>query len=343
MQTRTRRHGFTLVEVLMVIAIIGVLVGLIVPAVQITLNSVKKSSIAMEAQAMGTAVEQYKTKFGAYPPDGASRSDFERHFRKAFPNIAASEFAALYSVANAGNGLLSTLTVMDPAEALVFCLGGFSDDPVHPFTGTGGPLVLVPGGGGWQYNVDRNEPLFEFKQERLSVEVVGAATVSNDEGVLYGSVPDNDLLPVYNTGNGRIAPYVYFCSRTYSFAVSGSTFFNFYNPSSMAGVARPYKSDDVNTSVAQVSAPDVYFRYANDRSFQILTAGLDDNYGGVPGVPNAGTPTFYRYPSGQSLNIVTGQTVGNLVRYAEQPGLVSAQLDNAGNFSDGVLENGLPD
>jgi prepilin-type N-terminal cleavage/methylation domain-containing protein len=324
------RVGFTLVEVLVVIAIIGVLVGLIVPAVNIARRSVQRAAIVFEVQSLANAVEQYKTKYGDYPPDGSDRSVFERHFRKAFPNIASSEFTTLYANANSSSGVATA--VMDPPEALVFALGGFSADPAHPFTGAGGPLFVS--GNSVQYNVDRNAPLFEFKQGNLTLDASSGVTVSSDE-VLLGA-GSNDMLPVYTTGNGRIAPFVYFDSRTYRV---GTAFYNFYKPTNVPGVARPYKSDQVNTTVNRASNPDGHYRYANDRTFQIISAGLDDDYGGVPGLPNNSTPEFYRYPSGTSLNILTGAS--NNSRYAESGGAASAQLDNATNFADGILEDAL--
>lgn len=360
----TRKHhrkAFTLIEVLIVIAIIGILVGLIVPTANYAWKRVVAASIAIEVQTLGNAVEQYKNKFGDYPPDGSNAADFSRHCRKAFPNIAATELALLglqvpsgsNPVANSSSGL--TVSVMDPAEALVFFLGGFSDDATYPFTGPGGPLFLmdssgaqVNSGGAYvsvQYNVDRNAPLFEFKQERLSLFVTPAGlTYSNDEALLFGAAATaNDRMPVYNPGRGRVAPFVYFDSRSYSFPFSGKPFFNFYNPTNIGGVARPYKSDEVNTTVAQSTAPDRYFRYANDRSFQIISAGLDDAYGGVIGTPaTSGTPVFYRYPSGASLDIMSGTEFGNFARYTEVAGEPSAQLDNATNFADGTLDAALP-
>lgn len=337
------RSGFTLVEMLVVISIIGLLVGLTVPAVMIARRSVQQSAIVFETQTLGNAVEQYKTKFGDYPPDGSDRSIFERHFRKAFSNIAASEFTALYANANSSSGVATS--VMDPPEALVFALGGFSSDATHPFTGKGGPLFLTNSGGVQvdssqayttaQYNVDRDNPLFEFKQGNLTLDASSGVTLSSDE-LLLGAGTTNDLLPVYTTGNGRLAPFVYFDSRSYRV---GAAFYNFYKPTNVKGVARPYKSDQVNTTVNKNTNPDGHYRYANDRSFQIISAGLDDDFGGVTGLPNNNTPEFFRYPSGTSLNILTGAS--NSSRYAEQTGAASAQLDNATNFADGILENAL--
>lgn len=348
---RVHRSGFTLVEMLVVISIIGLLVGLTVPAVNMARRAVQRAAIVFEVQTLGNAVEQYKTKFGDYPPDGSDRSIFERHFRKAFSNIAASEFTALYANANSSSGVATS--VMDPPEALVFALGGFSSDATHPFTGKGGPLFLTNSGGvqvdssqaytAAQYNVDRDNSLFEFKQGNLTLESSSVETVSIDERDLFSNLNHlnvqmpNDRLPVYTTGNGRTVPFVYFDSRSYRV---GTAFYNFYQPTKVVkGVARPYKSDQVNTTVNKNTNPDGHYRYANDRTFQIISAGLDDDYGGVAGLPNNNTPEFFRYPSGTSLNILTGAS--NSSRYAEQTGTASAQLDNATNFADGILEDAL--
>lgn len=348
---RSRRGGFTLVEILTVVAIIGILVGLLVPAVNMARRSIQRGAIVFEVQTLANAVEQYKNKFGDYPPDGSSSTLFERHCRKAFPNISSTELSLLGAtvggvrVANSTAGTNIPGSVMDPPEALVFFLGGFSDDPVYPFSGPGGPLFCVnssgvqckssdPGLTSVQYNTDRNAPLFEFKQQRLSLAVVSGATVSNDESTLFSGT--NDLLPVYNSGNSRRAPFVYFDSRTYS----GSSYVNYYgNPT--LGFARPYKSDQVNTTVAYATAPDAYYRYMNDRSFQIISAGLDDAFGGLD--PTTNTTRFFAYPTGQliDISIPPSSPQTGAKRYAETTGLPSPQLDNATNFADGVLENAL--
>ncbi len=189
-QTLASRSAFTLVEILIVVAIIGILMALAVAGIRAAQRTIQAQAIAMELASLSQSVESYKTKYGSYPPDGSSRAAFESHFRSVFPNILASEFAALYSVgayptANSNAPVVSGVPtgVMDPAEALVFCLGGFSKSATNPFTGPGGPLVAVSGGS-YQYNVDRNEPLFPFDQGNLTLDTSSGLTLSTDEGLL---------------------------------------------------------------------------------------------------------------------------------------------------------------
>ncbi|QDV22951.1 type II secretion system protein [Aureliella helgolandensis] len=348
-----QRIGFTLVEVLTVVAIIGILVGLIVPAVNYALTKVKQNAMAMEVITLAGAVEQYQQKYGDYPPDGSSLTSLQRHLRKAFPRIAESEGVLLTSFSNASN---FPGAVMDGPEALVFFLGGFSSDPVYPFSGTGGPFYILNTSGvqvnsstpaseraSVQYNVDRSSPLYEFKQSQLTLDTSTGLTVSSDEAELFGEfrrVPGqsqqpmpNDLLPVY-VPSGMLAPYVYFNSQTYS---AGGVF-NYYH-SDAIGTARPYRSDEVKTT--GTIAADTYYRYMEPKTFQLMTAGLDDNYGGAP-QPATGAPVYFRFPSGASLDITVdldSQSGPN--NYQVQQGLPSQQLDNATNFSAGILGDAL--
>ena len=59
--------GFTLVEVLVVIAVIGILVGLLLPAVQAARSASRKSDCGNKLKQLGTAVHQFHERMGTMP------------------------------------------------------------------------------------------------------------------------------------------------------------------------------------------------------------------------------------------------------------------------------------
>lgn len=64
------RRGFSLVEVLVVLAIIAVLVGLIGPAVQRSRETARNTRCKNNLRQLGTAVQNHHTKLGHVPQDG---------------------------------------------------------------------------------------------------------------------------------------------------------------------------------------------------------------------------------------------------------------------------------
>src|SRR5688572_27705256 len=83
--SRTPKHGFTLVEMLVVISIIAILAALLIPAINMAIRAARNAAIGVEINQLATAIESYKQDKGDYPPNFRDINVVLRHIRKCYP------------------------------------------------------------------------------------------------------------------------------------------------------------------------------------------------------------------------------------------------------------------
>ncbi len=314
------RRGFTLVEMLVVIVIILILVGLLTPVIGAALAHGKEAAIQAEIGNLDSAIKAYKERYGAYPPsDMATPAVVAQHLQRIFPRCNVTlELQAVVALSP------NSTTPMSPAQALVFWLSGFSNDPEHPITGRlslnlSNNTFQIPNGFNWALNAPA--PLMNFSQDRLIIN-----TATNGTG---------PYVPVYVPSNVLTAPFVYFSSPNYltywnknpapiisSFQFPGTV----WAAQGGQGGVLPYLQDSGNlANLFPNAASTGVVPFANPSSFQIISAGLDDDYGGSAAGVGA------TYPSGVGTGSISVTINGVSNTYTYNPYL--GDKDNLTNFS----------
>ncbi|PQO28425.1 DUF1559 domain-containing protein [Bremerella cremea] len=112
---RIRRNAFTLVELLVVIAIIGVLIALLLPAVQQAREAARRMQCSNNFKQLGLALHNYHDTFGAFPYGSRAGT-------VSYPNLSG---------VNWRTSILPFLEQKNVFDQLNFETGSFNE----PFTG----------------------------------------------------------------------------------------------------------------------------------------------------------------------------------------------------------------
>jgi prepilin-type N-terminal cleavage/methylation domain-containing protein len=337
-----RRGGFTLTELLIVIAIIGVLASLITAAAMNALRAGRRARIALEIKNVTASMEDFKNQFGTYPPNGMSGnynntltrvvSDFERMAKKAFPRINPQElevFRAIGGKPNVDSNICPDGALqrgLSAGEALYFWLGGFSDDPQYPLSGPGGPAHEEDVG----EVLENRRPRYEFALTRLGPQTDGELDPTKVRTLRFILTKNGAPTPPLAIRFWRFYPdgsehaYVYLDTSRYKPAqyqlpAYDNTIFTdeppiYAIPQLRTGLKEPSSDGKPNDLV-----------FANQRKFQILHCGIDDAWG-------EGFAAFGQLERPAVTNS------NDVITFPEGP-FLGELADTMTNFTDGTLED----
>jgi len=82
---KSNRYGFTLIELLVVIVIIGILIGLLLPAIHTIREAARKTQCSNQLKQIGLALHNYQSIHTSFPPGGITEGNLGKKNLCAWP------------------------------------------------------------------------------------------------------------------------------------------------------------------------------------------------------------------------------------------------------------------